>query len=182
MSGRIRTVKPDFFKHEGLFDAEQQTGMPLRIAFAGLWTQSDREGRFNWRPRQLKTDILPYDEIDFSRVLDALATRGFIVQYASGGALFGYIPTWHKHQVINNREKASELPIPSSNTIVLVHDNHASSTRQPRVEHACFTPLKSALGEGKGREGKEEPSHREESQRVELGTARLTTPFDEGAA
>ncbi|GAA4169527.1 hypothetical protein [Shinella granuli] len=80
---RIRTIKPEFFKHEGIFDAEQETGLPLRLAFAGLWTQCDREGRFAWRPRQLKVDILPYDELDFLRVLDALATRGFIVKYAS---------------------------------------------------------------------------------------------------
>jgi hypothetical protein len=51
---RIRTVKPDLFRHEGLFDAERASGLPLRIAFAGLWTAADREGRFAWSPRTLK--------------------------------------------------------------------------------------------------------------------------------
>lgn len=140
---RIRTIKPEFFKHEGIFDAEQETGLPLRLAFAGLWTQCDREGRFAWRPRQLKVDILPYDDVDFSRVLDALATRGFVVKYASGGREFGAIPSWHRHQVVNNREKASELPEPAE--IVEVSD--ASGTREPRVGHA-------GKAEGKGKEGK----------------------------
>ncbi len=141
--GRIRTIKPEFFKHEGLFDAELETGLPLRLAFAGLWTQCDREGRFSWRPRQLKVDIFPYEEVDFSRVLDALATRGFIVKYTSCGRDFGAIPSWHKHQFINNRETASEIPQPPE-TIEL-HD--ASSTREARDEHA-------GKAEGKGKEGK----------------------------
>ncbi|MER8938711.1 hypothetical protein NKH82_04285 [Mesorhizobium sp. M0915] len=144
---RIRTIKPEFFKHEELFDAEVETGLPLRLSFAGLWTQCDREGRFVWRPRQLKADILPYDDIDFSRVLDALATRGFIVKYTSDGRSFGYVPSWNRHQVINNRESASVLPNPIEN----LRRSDASVTRQPRVRHA-------GKAEGKGKEGKEEPN------------------------
>src|ERR1035438_7461939 len=75
---RIRTVKPEFFQHEGLFDLEMQVGLPVRLAFVGLWTCCDREGRFPWRPRKLKTDILPYDDLDFAAVLDALAGGGFL--------------------------------------------------------------------------------------------------------
>lgn len=51
---RIRTVKPELFKHEELFDAEQNSKLPLRLAFIGLFTVADREGRFKWRPRTLK--------------------------------------------------------------------------------------------------------------------------------
>ena len=49
---RIRTVKPEFFTHEGLFDAEKATKLPLRVAFVGLWCAADREGRFRWEPRR----------------------------------------------------------------------------------------------------------------------------------
>lgn len=149
---RIRTIKPEFFKHEALFDAEAETGLPLRLAFAGLWTQCDREGRFVWRPRQLKTDVLPYDDIDFSRVLDALATRGFVVRYTSAGVDYGYIPSWHKHQIVNNREKASELPNPHE----YVEEIDASSTRGGGVDDAT-RELQSGKGKGKGTgKGKEE--------------------------
>ena len=68
---RIRTVKPEFFTHEGLFELEKETGLPIRVAFAGLWCAADREGRFKWEPRRLGVQILPYDQVDFSRVLDA---------------------------------------------------------------------------------------------------------------
>ena len=136
---RIRTIKPEFFKHERLFDAELETGLPLRLAFAGLWTQCDREGRFHWRPRALKTDVLPYDEIDFSRVLDVLVTRGFVVKYACQGEEYGCIPSWNKHQVINNRESKSEIPPQPENKRELVdtvEQSDASATRRPRVGHA----------------------------------------------
>lgn len=146
---RIRTVKPDFFRHAGLFDAEVEEGMPLRVAFAGLWTTADREGRFVWEPRNLKLDCLPHDEVDFSRVLDALATRGFIVKYACGGKEYGHIPSWHDHQVINNREAASAIPDPSEGTVIEVE-----LTRASRVDDACPTPLVQVQGEGKGKEGK----------------------------
>lgn len=142
---RIRTIKPDFFRHEGLYEAEQQERLPLRVAFAGLWTVADREGRFIWSPRALKLDCLPYDEVDFSRVLDALWTRGFVVKYTVEEREYGYIPSWNNHQVINNREKDSSLPIPNENN---------SLTRDGRVNDACSTALMSAQAEGKGKEGK----------------------------
>jgi len=142
---RIRTIKPDFFRHEKLFEAEQQFGLPLRVAYAGLWTAADREGRFGWSPRALQLDCLPYDEVDFARVLDALLARGFIVKYAVNGKEYGCIPSWHNHQVINARERASTLPEPNEiNTL----------TRASRVPDACPTRHVHAQGEGKGKEGK----------------------------
>lgn len=174
---RIRSVKPEVLKHEGLFDLERETGLPIRFAWIGLWTQCDREGRFEWRPRQLGADILPYDDIDFSRVLDALATRGFIVRYrvphasgSSAGKDYGFIPSWRKHQVVNNRERSSDIPEPKEKYIVdnelltrdardddatmtrPPRDDDASATREPRVPHGARKEGKGKEGEGKGEE------------------------------
>lgn len=110
--GRIRTIKPEFFKHSGLFDAELETGLPLRLAYAGLWTCCDREGRFKWRARELKLDILPYDDCDPEAVLEALAASGFIRRYDVDGHSFGYVIEFHKHQCVNQREAQSVLPDP----------------------------------------------------------------------
>lgn len=115
---RIRTIKPGFFRHVSLYDGERETGFPLRIAFAGLWTCADREGRFKWEPRELKLDCLPHDEVDFSKILDALASVGVIVKYENDQGVFGFIPSWKKHQVINQREAKSELPVPTDDTHV----------------------------------------------------------------
>ena len=139
---RIRTIKPEFFTHEGLFEAESSTGLPIRIAFAGLWCVADREGRFKWEPRRIGVQILPYDGIDFSRVMDALVTRGFIVKYRVNNAWFGCIPSFGKHQVINNRESSSNLPDWSLNEAIC-EGIDASATREPREDNA-------GKGEGKG--------------------------------
>ena len=176
---RIRTIKPEFFTHEGLFDLEQETGLPIRVAFAGMWTVCDREGRFDWRPRTLKAEVLPHDNVDFSRVLDALATRGFLVKYASGSEVYGYIPSWKQHQFVNGREAKSTIPKPPENhfdacltrgarvpdasptgdpvnveqltgNTVENQQVDACSTREARVPHASVTHV---VKERKGREG-----------------------------
>jgi len=155
---RIRTVKPEFFRHEALYEAERETALPLRVAFAGLWTAADREGRFVWKPRQLKLDCLPYDEVDFSRVLDALSTRGFIVKYVVDGREYGCVPSWNDHQVINNREKPSSIPEPNDTNVL---------TREPRVNYASGAALGNSQGEGKGREGERIAAAAEDAQALE---------------
>jgi hypothetical protein len=109
---RIRTVKPELFKHEDLFDAEQNSKLPLRLAFIGLFTVADREGRFKWRPRTLKLDILPHDFIDFATILDALAHAGFIERYEIEGEIYGWIPTFTKHQRFTGKEAETKSLLP----------------------------------------------------------------------
>jgi hypothetical protein len=157
MRGRIRTVKPEAFLDEELWDLEVATGLPIFHAFVGLFTQADREGRFEWRPRALKAAILPYWEGDFSRVLDALSTRAFVGKYTVEGRDFGVVRTFLDHQSINNREEASQLPEPPAD----LFDSKAKpppSTcpprvpdASPRVEHAGQVERKGT--EGNGREG-----------------------------
>lgn len=153
---RIRTVKPELAAHEGMYDAEIETGLPLRFAWCMLFTVADREGRFVWRVRTLKAQVLPHDELDFSRVLHAWMTRGFIRKYRVDDEWYGWIPTFTKHQVINNRESPSTLPSIESADEVFQEDTNASGTRQARDGDASGTREVHAQGEGRkeGREGK----------------------------
>lgn len=135
MRGRIRTIKPEAFLDEDLWDLETETGLPIFRAFVGIWTQADREGRFEWRPRALKAAILPYWDGDFSRVLDALTTRRFLVRYAHQGRVYGAVRTFKQHQIVNNRESDSELPSPEESDGDS-GDFDACGTREPREGHA----------------------------------------------
>ena len=154
--GRIRTIKPDIARHELLFDLELETGLPIRFAWCMLFTACDREGRFKWRPRALKAEVLPFDDVDFSRVLDAWLTRGLLVKYRVNNQYFGAIPSWAKHQSVNHRESPSGIPSPDEADEVEDHRNqqltHASGTRAARVDHACTTAPGHAPGERKGME------------------------------
>ena len=143
---RIRTIKPDFFQHESLYDAEREHGLPLRVAFAGLWTVADKAGRFEWRPRQLKLNVLPYDDVDFTAVLFALESTGFVQRYAVDGKDYGCIPSWDKHQHRNVREPDSTIPGPpwADDEQVQAPAEAGASTGQVPAQ---------AAGKGKGREG-----------------------------
>lgn len=177
---RIRTVKPDFFKHYELYQCEQESGLPIRVAFAGLWTVCDREGRFKWVPPELKISCLPYDDVDFSRVLDALITRGFVVKYECKGRVFGLVPGFKEHQVINNREAKSVLPDPFGSDSEIISDS-GDLTRAPRVNDACISDETredhADTGERKGKEGKGKEG--KEKYKADFGQAENHADLDD---
>jgi hypothetical protein len=138
--GRIRTVKPETFLNEDLFDLERVSKVPVRLAYIALWTVADREGRFEWKPRQLKAAILPHDHLDFAKVLDALERSGRVERYTVNGREYGWIRSWKRHQIVNNKERPSVIPIAPGEAIPVGaevtregHDDYASSTREERV-------------------------------------------------
>ncbi len=156
--GRIRTVKPEFFLSEDLFDLEVQSGgLLIRLSFVGLWTAADRAGRFHWRPRTLRAIILPHDKTDFDDVLRWLCVGGFVCCYESDGERFGFVESFSRNQVINNREKESTLPDPvtADVQVFFARDGDGWKETKRRVGDASTTrrPRGRRGKEGKGREG-----------------------------
>jgi hypothetical protein len=146
---RIRTVKPDFLRHYGLYLAEAQAKLPLRLAFLGLWTAADREGRFKWIPAVLKLDCLPHDQVDFAEVLECLRSGGWIIKYSDEQGEYGYIPSWKKHQCINAHEAASTIPNPCN-------CEKRENSESPSDARASMCMHENARGERKGKEGNKE--------------------------
>ena len=118
---RIRTMKPDFFRSHEIYKAElltNQTRQPsnfinLRTAFLGLVTAADREGRFKWKPAELKLDCLPYDAVDFGEVLDVLLQTGtpaMVRRYEVADVVYGEITGVKKHQRPKFDEAISTIP------------------------------------------------------------------------
>lgn len=85
--------------------------------------------------------MLPYDDVDFATVLDALAYYRFIRKYELDGKTFGCIPSFTDHQVINNKEAKSLIPPPPP--------------ENQRDFHASFTRAHASRMEGKEGKGKE---------------------------
>lgn len=128
---RIRTIKPEFFTHDLLAEVE-----PLgRLLFVGLWCVADREGRLEYRPRRLKTELLPYDECDIEVLLAQLADRGFLRLYEVDGTQYVQVENFTRHQYPNVKERASTIPAPC---------NHDAGTMTASLE-----------GKGREQEGKE---------------------------
>lgn len=153
MRTRIRSVKPEFFRHEELFKLEKSTGLPMRIAFSGLWVCADREGRFEWKPNLLKLDVLPWDEVDFAVVLEKLREAGFIEHYEIGAKQYGYIPGWHSHQVIPTKEAPSHFPPPPGSSREIPDSSQGAPEK---ITGAHNKDSRGREGEGKGTEGERE--------------------------
>lgn len=136
---RIRTVKPEFFTSESVLSVS-----PLaRLFFIGLWCEADREGRLKWKPKTLKFRYLPADNVDVDQLASELEENDMIKVYSVSDVDYCEVTGFTSHQVVNNRERASELPSRLCD---------ASTTRQPRVK----AEGKERKGkEGKGKEGSE---------------------------
>lgn len=110
---RIRTIKPEFFLHEGLADLS-----PLhRLFFIGLWTLADKEGRLEDRPRRIKAALLPWEDCDVDGLLDGLLAAGFVRRYEVNGVACIAIPSFRRHQRPHPKETASVLPAPPSREV-----------------------------------------------------------------
>jgi len=74
---RSRLLKPSFFRNERLLDLPYE----YRLLFAGLWVLADREGRLENRPKMIRMEIFPCDNINIEDGLLALKNAGFISFY-----------------------------------------------------------------------------------------------------
>lgn len=103
---RARNIKPGFFTNEDLVELDFAT----RLLFAGLWTVADKAGRLEDRPKKIKIDVFPADDVDIDGMLTALAQRGFITRYTAGGKAYIQVNAWDKHQRPHHTEKESSIP------------------------------------------------------------------------
>ena len=116
---RIRTIKPEFFTSEDIVALS-----PLaRLLYIACWCEADRDGRMEWRPGTMKLRYFPGDNCDIEALTTELVDRGLVLPYEVESRKYAEIPSFAKHQIINNRESASRLPA-------------RVTTRQPRVKHA----------------------------------------------
>lgn len=105
---RARSLKPGFFSNEDLIELPFEH----RLLFAGLWTLADREGRMEDRPKRIKLNIFPGDNVDVEAGLSLLAGRGFIRRYEVNAVKYIQICAWSKHQSPHIKESASTIPAP----------------------------------------------------------------------
>lgn len=145
---RIRTIKPSFFRHEGLQDLEiSNPGKYPMMVFAGLWGHCDKAGRFEWKPRTLKLDILPFLPFDMEETLLILVDAGMVIRYSVNGKEYGMIESFPEHQRIGGKEsqEPEKFPAPTGEK----NEKKQGSNREATVKQL-------GLQEGKGMEGNKE--------------------------
>lgn len=126
---RSRNIKPNFFKNEYLAELEPHT----RLLFIGLWCLADREGYLEDRPKRIKGELFPYEQVDVDKLLQDLHDLEFILRYEVDGKKYICIPKFLEHQNPHKKEATSEIPKPSKSTGIsdastdLDTDEHTSS-------------------------------------------------------
>jgi hypothetical protein len=147
---RIRSIKPDFFLHEGLAELS-----PLhRLFFIGLWTLADKSGRLEDRPKRIKAAVMPWENCDIEALLCDLDKAGFICRYEADGVKCIAIPGFERHQRAHPKEAESTLPVPPSREITRPAGKRLEGFAAGSVCIPSATAGKEILdhGNGKGRD------------------------------
>lgn len=147
---RIRTVKPEFFRHELLQELEaNHLGKYPMFVFEGLWGHCDSNGVFPWRPKQLKLDILPFLPFDMTETLGILLESKQIYKGLTDKGVFGFVPTFRLHQRLTGKEVKDGVKYPFLPEWEAIVKQQGSNGEIPDVQEG--------KGKGKGKEGSNEP-------------------------
>lgn len=145
---RIRTVKPEFWVSEQVAECSSSA----RLTFIGLWNFCDDQGVHPAKPKTLKAELYPMDDITASEVetwVGELLRAGLLAEFTASedGERYWQVTGWNKHQKIDRPSCKHPAPPPPDST---------SSRRAMLVESS--TSPRGTLVEGhppewKGKEG-----------------------------
>lgn len=159
---RIRTIKPEFWKHEVLSELPE----PTHMLAAALLNHADDEGYFNANPGLVKAECFPLREssVSIQDSLSALSNVGFIeLGIGADGKRYGRVVKFDEHQRVNR-------PTPSKIKSIGVSWESSVSTHAQLSEHS---PLE-RKGKEQGKEGKTDPLEKAEPKKKKT---RLPTDF-----
>lgn len=108
----MRQVRPAIWTDENV----AELSITARLFFIGLWNFADKNGAFVWRPKTLRAQILPYDNVEVSDLLTELLGRNLVTQYSVDGEGYGLISDWRLLQNVSGSEaeEPAYYPQPSS--------------------------------------------------------------------
>lgn len=121
---RARNIKPGFFTNEELVELPFST----RLLFIGLWTEADRAGRMEDKPKRIKMKLFPADDLDVDTALQQLHDKGFLLRYEANGERFIQVLAFDKHQNPHKDERKSEIPAPNLHGATPVQDECLNGT------------------------------------------------------
>lgn len=107
---RSRNIKPAFFKNEVL--AEQNPY--LRLLYIGLWCLADKQGLIENRPKRIKAELFPYEEIDINGYLTVMQRLDHVRVFGDDTNEYLYVVNFLKHQRPHHTEITN---LPDINTL-----------------------------------------------------------------
>lgn len=113
---RIRSIKPEFWVSEQI--AECSTN--ARLTFVGLWNFCDDQGVHPAKPKTLKAELYPMDDITAAQVgewVGELIATGLVREFEApeDGKRYWHVTGWDRHQKIDRPSYKHPAP-PSQNS------------------------------------------------------------------
>ena len=106
---RARNLKPSLFKNHILGSKNPL----LTLLFEGLWCLCDRHGRCLGEPKRIHGEIFPYRRCNTKKLLEELASYGFITLYEANGRKVIQVNNFLEHQRPHHSEPGLNIPPPN---------------------------------------------------------------------
>lgn len=91
---RIRSVHPGLFTDEAFMGLSSDA----QIFLIGLYTESDDQGIFEWKPVTLRARLRPAKDGSVDAILAELQTNNCVLQYEMSGRKYGAVRNFRKYQ------------------------------------------------------------------------------------
>jgi hypothetical protein len=117
----------------------------------GLWTESDDQGIFEWKPITIKMRIMPVDNVDVPALLSELVRADVVKSFEQDGKTFGAVRNFCKYQ----RPKTPKFRPVSSRLISEI--TWPQPTQLPKLRYLSkshFHKMEKCLRRGRREEGK----------------------------
>lgn len=121
---RIRSLHPGFWTDEAIVGLS----FPARLLLQGLWTESDDQGVFEWKPVVLKMRLFPADDIDVGALLAELVQADCVKGYEVNGRRYGAVRNFTKYQRPKKPRAVHPLPDRLHAYVGLVGNQFPTST------------------------------------------------------
>ncbi|MCW5664027.1 MAG: hypothetical protein KIT35_09350 [Piscinibacter sp.] len=117
LMARIRSIKPEFWVSEQV--AECSTN--ARLTFVGLWNFCDDHGVHPAKPKTLKAELYPMDDVTAADVggwVQELIRVGLVREFeaAEDGERYWHVTGWDRHQKIDRPSYKHPAPPPQDST------------------------------------------------------------------
>ncbi|MBC8642114.1 hypothetical protein IAG25_35505 [Caballeronia sp. EK] len=170
---RIRSIKPEYWTSEQVMELSRDA----RLMFIGMWGFCDDAGIHPAKPKTLKAEVFPADDLtsdDVRRMVDECISIGLIDEYEVDGERYWMITGWH-HQKVD--QPTFKYPMPDGSVPegaakrrqTRIRSSNSSSVR--RTESECSPNIQRTLDECSPPESSRVESSREEGSREKQAPA-----------
>ena len=126
---RKRSISSGIWENEVV----QALSDPAFKIWVGIWSVSDRNGIFPWRPGKWALRFTPRNIKESEQLFQELLDGGLVEQFEAGGEAYGFSVNWSKHQD-PHIDEAPVYPMPISPNFTPCPPRHRTAKNSKWIE------------------------------------------------